>query len=420
MRPPDGAGLALHDVTAGYRASAGAALLEVSLEVPPGQVVGLVGPNGAGKSTLVRVASRALRPWSGSIRVGGLDPYSLKAREAARLIAVVPQDLTPAFPFTVLEMVLMGRTPYLSPWGGGGAQDWRRVREAMTATSVLHLAERRIDELSGGERQRVVLAQALAQDAPVLLLDEPTTHLDLRHVHELLSIVRGLAEREGTAVLAIVHDLNLASAACDRLVVLSRGAVVAEGAPQDVVSEELLRTVWGVEGEVLADELGGRPAVRLSPPAAVPIPLGRRAHVVGGAGRGARTMRGLLEAGYEVSAGVLHSSDTDAAVAERMNLVRITVPAFSPIDEASAKECAELMAGADMLIVCDAPYGPGNVANLRLALRAAKAGVRTILVERVPIGERDFTGGEATALWTELAALGEVVSGGEELVPGVR
>jgi iron complex transport system ATP-binding protein len=256
-------GLALEGVTAGY--GGGPVVDDVSIEVRAGEVVGLVGPNGSGKTTLIRVASRGLRPTSGSVRLAGCDPYGVRARDAARLVAVVPQDVTPAFSFTAQEMVMMGRTAFLSRWGRGGPGDRSRVREAMAATSVLHLAERSLDELSGGERRRVVLAQALAQDAPVLLLDEPTTHLDLRHVLDVLAIVKGLARGQGTAVLAILHDLNLAAASCDRLVALHQGRVVAEGPPQHVVTTELLRTVYEVDGVVVPDDLSGRPSIRIAP-----------------------------------------------------------------------------------------------------------------------------------------------------------
>jgi cobalamin transport system ATP-binding protein len=399
VRPPEPI-LALENVTAGYGAAP--AVREVSLGVGPGEIVGLVGPNGSGKTTLVRVASRALRPTAGGVSVAGRDPYDLPGREAARLVAVVPQDVVPAFSFTVLEMVLMGRTPYRSTWGGRSPEDWARARAAMVAASVQHLADRPVDELSGGERQRVLLAQALAQEAPILLLDEPTSHLDIRHVLDVLAIVRGLARREGTAVLAILHDLNLAAGVCDRLVVLDRGAVVAEGDPGDVLTQGLLRDVYGVEAQVALDEVSGRPAVRLAPAPAARMPLGRRAHVVGGAGRAAPILRRLAEAGYDVSVGVLHASDTDETVASRLNLSRVSVPAFSAIDDASADACRRLMEAADLLVVCDAPFGPGNVENLRLAFAAASAGVRTVLLEQVPIAERDFTGGEATALWSAL------------------
>jgi len=411
--PPDPA-LTLRGVTARY-GPAPPVVRDVSLSVDPGEVVGLVGPNGSGKTTLVRVVSRALPPASGAVRVVGRDPYAMSGRETARLLAVVPQDVLPAFSFTALEVVLMGRTPYRSTLGGGSPDDWARTRAAMAAASVQHLADRPFEELSGGERQRVVLAQALAQEAPVLVLDEPTSHLDIRHVVDLLAIVRGLAAGQGTAVLAILHDLNVASVACDRIVVLHRGETVAEGEPGAVITDDLLRAVYGVEADVVTDHATGRPAIRLGRPRTLRAPLGRRAHVVGGAGRGAPLLRRLAEMGYEVSVGVLHASDTDEAVAERLNLVRVSVPAFSTIDRESAAECRRLMEAADLLVVCDAPFGPGNLENLRLAVAAARGGVPTVLLEQVPIAERDFTDGAAAELWGALRGLSTVVADYEDV-----
>ncbi|MGH2554240.1 MAG: ABC transporter ATP-binding protein, partial [Actinomycetota bacterium] len=362
-------GLVLDDVSAGYGNRP--VIHDVSLAVAPGEVTGLIGPNGSGKTTVVRVASRGLRPSTGQVRVGGLDPYTLSAREAARLVAVVPQDLTPAFEYSVLEMVLMGRSPYRSAWGRGNPDDWAQTRRAMAAANVQHLAERGMGELSGGERQRTILAQALAQEAPVLLLDEPTTHLDVRHVVDVLSVVRGLTRKEGRAVLAIFHDLNLASAYCDRVYALSEGRVVAAGTPSEVITHQLVRDVFGVEAEVTPSGATGRPAVVVAPPVSLPgSPWRARAHVIGGAGRGAAILRLLVERGFDVTTGVLHSGDSDEAVAERLNLLRVTVPPFSAIDPGSAADCRDLMAASSLLVVCDAPFGPGNVENLRLALEA--------------------------------------------------
>jgi iron complex transport system ATP-binding protein len=411
--------LVLDRVTAGYGERA--ALREVSITVNAGEVVGLVGPNGSGKTTLVRVASRALEPWSGTVHVGGRDPFAMRSREAARLVAVVPQDLVPAFPFSVLEMVLMGRSPYRSSIGRGSAGDWARARDAMEAANVQHLADRSIDELSGGERQRVVLAQALAQDAPVLLLDEPTTHLDVRHVLDLLGMVRGLASRDGKAVLAIFHELNVAAATSDRMVALSEGRVVAEGAPEDVVTPDLLRSVYGVEAAVHPDPLTGRPAVALGPPPTAPSLRGGHAtiHVVGGAGRAAPLVRSLAERGFDVTVGVLHATDTDAVLAERLNLLRVTVPPFSEIDDEAANACLDLMLRASAVVVCDAPYGPGNLPNLRLALAAVDRGWPVVLLDQVPMAERDFTGGVATRLWEELRARADVQAGYDGVLAAV-
>ncbi len=396
----------MEDVVAGYGEAE--VLHGVSLEVAPGEVVGLLGPNGSGKTTLLRVASRALRPRSGRVTVAGHDPYALSARRAAQLVAVVPQQVLPAFSFSALEVVLMGRSPHRSAWRAGAPEDWALVRRAMESTRVQHLAERPVDELSGGERQLVILAQALAQDAPVLLLDEPTTHLDIGHVVDLLGTVRRLAG-EGRAVLAVFHDLNLAAATCARLIALSEGRVAAEGSPERVVTARTLRRVYGVDADVHPNPATGRPVVSLGPsPARSMRPRRLRAHVIGGAGRGAPVMRALVERGYEVSAGVLHGSDTDTIVAERLNLLRVSVPPFSEIDPASAEDCRRMMAGVDLLVLCDAPFGPGNVENLRLARDAARAGTRVVVLEQIPVPERDFTGGVATALWNEIRAEAEV------------
>ena len=257
-------GLSFSAVTASYGGPA--VLRDVTLSAMPGEVVGLVGPNGSGKTSLARVASRLLRPSSGSVTVEGVDPYAVPSRQAARLVAVVPQEVAPAFSYSVLEFVSMGRAPYLSPWGSGTAEDWRKVRSSMAAADVSDLADRRLEDLSGGERQRVILAQALAQGAPVLLLDEPTTHLDLRHVVDMLDLVHSLARSEDRSVLAIFHDLNLAALYCDRIYVMDRGEVVAAGRPDQVFTPALLRSTFGVEAEVQVDPATGRPRVLLAAP----------------------------------------------------------------------------------------------------------------------------------------------------------
>ncbi len=276
--------LALDAVTAGYDGGP-PVVRDVSLHVREGEVVGLIGPNGSGKTTLVRVASRALPPRQGTVRVRGADPYGLTARQAARVVAVVPQDLVPAFPFLAEEVVLMGRSPYLSPWMGGRAEDWAAARRAMVRTDVADLASRPLDRLSGGERQRVILAQALAQEAPILLLDEPTTHLDLRHIVETLGLVGELARRDGVAVLAVFHDLNLAGAYCDRIYAISAGGVAAEGPPHEVLTPALVRRVFGIDAEVLTNPSTGSPVVVLSPNGTAGPGSGRPSPPGPGAGR---------------------------------------------------------------------------------------------------------------------------------------
>jgi iron complex transport system ATP-binding protein len=223
-----------------------AALDGVSFAAREGELVGLVGPNGAGKSTLIRLVAGLLRPARGAVRMGGLDPAAAPRREVARICALVPQEPRAPWPFTVREAVMMGRAPRQGLLAMPGKLDVGAVEGALQACDLVELAGRRLDQLSGGERRRVFFARALAQEPRLLLLDEPTAFLDLAHQVMAMRMAR-VAARGGLAVVAVLHDLNLAAAACDRLVVLSRGRVVAEGAPSAVLTPERISQVWGVE-----------------------------------------------------------------------------------------------------------------------------------------------------------------------------
>ena len=221
------------------------ALDGVSFEARAGELVGLLGPNGAGKSTLVRLIAGLLRPSRGEIRLGELDPATAPRREVARVCALVPQEPRSPWPFTVREAVMMGRAPRQGLLALPGKLDFGAVEGALEACDLTELAERRLDQLSGGERRRVFFARALAQEPRLLLLDEPTAFLDLAHQVLAMRMAR-VAARGGLGVVAVLHDLNLAAASCDRLVVLSHGRVVAEGAPSDVLSPERVSRVWGL------------------------------------------------------------------------------------------------------------------------------------------------------------------------------
>jgi iron complex transport system ATP-binding protein len=238
---------------------AGEVLRGVDLDAGAGEVVALVGPNGAGKSTLLRVFAGLLRPSSGRVSIDGLDVFSLDRGAVARRVAVVPQVFETLFPFTVREVVALGRTSRLGPLGRLGTIDIRAVTRALEELGSLDLADRRIDRISGGERQRAVLAMALAQEADVLLLDEPTAHLDPAHQRATLEHVARLARERGLTVVAVLHDLNLASALASRVVVLEQGAIVRDGDPRDVITASLVRDVFGPGLNVITHE--GRPFV---------------------------------------------------------------------------------------------------------------------------------------------------------------
>ncbi len=256
--------LELRGVSAGYGA-ARPVLSNVDVAVAPGEVVALIGPNGSGKSTLLRVASRVLRPTKGQALLGGDELWRLSARDAARRLAVVPQATELPFGMTVSEMVALGRTPHLQGLFGPGARDRAAVEGALAATDTGDFASRFVDELSGGERQRVVLARALAQEPRILLLDEPTANLDLRHQVAILDLVRGLAQQQGLSVLAAIHDLQLAALYADRVALLAGGRIVADGPPERVLDAALLEGVFGQSVTLAPHPTHGVPLVALVP-----------------------------------------------------------------------------------------------------------------------------------------------------------
>ncbi len=242
-----------------YRYDGPDVLRGITFDVHAGERIGLVGPNGSGKSTLLQVAAGLLQPSGGRSQLDGHPVTGMARRELARAVAWVPQEFDQAFSFTVMEVVLTGRYPHLGWLGIEGEDDLAIARRAMLDAGVEHLAERPFSALSGGERQRAVIAAALAQQPRVLLLDEPTSNLDLHHQHGLMQVLAERAAREGTAVLMAVHDLNLALAWCPRVLVLHEGRVVADGAPASVLDAARLAEVYGEGASVLTHD--GRTAV---------------------------------------------------------------------------------------------------------------------------------------------------------------
>jgi iron complex transport system ATP-binding protein len=245
-----------------YRHSAGApeAVAGVSLRLARGEVVGVIGPNAAGKSTLARLCCGLLTPQQGSVSLQGEPLSRLSRRERARRVAFLPQHPPHDLSFTAHEVALMGRAPHLGLWSLEGPRDLDRARAALQEVDALDLGDRPISQLSGGERQRVFLARAFAQEAALLVLDEPTAALDLAHQVLLVNALRRRA-REGGGALLVLHDLALAGAACDRLALLDRGRVVAEGTAEEVLRPAVLSPVYGTDVEVVPNPATGQPLV---------------------------------------------------------------------------------------------------------------------------------------------------------------
>jgi len=213
-------------------------LEEINFSAGEGDYIGIIGPNASGKSTLLKSISKTLKPHTGMVLLNERDLYTLKSVEVAKKIAVVPQESVISFAFTTLEVVLMGRIPHLNRFEMEGTKDLTLAKKAMQLTNSWYLRERPINQLSGGEKQRVIIARALAQEPKVLLLDEPTHHLDINHQIEILDLIRGLNKEERMVVIAVFHDLNIASQYCHRLILLSKGKIFAAGRASDVLTQE--------------------------------------------------------------------------------------------------------------------------------------------------------------------------------------
>jgi iron complex transport system ATP-binding protein len=239
-----------------------------SLAVWPGRFVGLLGPNGSGKSTLLRLAAGLLHPQQGSVRLEGRTLGSLGRTEIARQVAVVPQQPLMPEAFTGWDIVVAGRTPHQGILRGTSRLDEAIVQRALGLVDATHLVDRRVGEISGGERQRLLLARALAQEPTVLLLDEPTAHLDLPHQLVILDLVLRLARESDLAILGVFHDLNLAAAYCDELSLMRDGRILVHGTPETVLSPSWIATVYGLDITVVPHPQSGRPVVL--PPAARP------------------------------------------------------------------------------------------------------------------------------------------------------
>ena len=336
-----------------------------SAKIDRGEFVGLIGANGAGKSTLLKCLSGLLPVTDGRILVEGRDNAALKQRERARMVAVVPQSFAIDYDFLVEEIVLMGRNPYLSYRDRESERDYAIVEEAMKMTGTLSFKGRLFNELSGGEKQRVIIARAIAQEPDIILLDEPTSALDIHHQIEVMELIEHLNKKRGVTVVAVLHDVNLASRYCGRLIMLQGGQVLADGVPSAVVVEENLRHIYKMKMVVRENPMFNKPEIipiRVLAPGESEKSL--KIHVIGGGGGAAQILETLDDLGHRVTAGVLNEGSDDWLVARALGLTMVTAPPFTEISETMQAENLRLMADADVVLVADVPFGLANIRNL--------------------------------------------------------
>jgi len=380
----------------------------IDLVVSTGAFLGVLGPNGSGKTTLLRSLTGALALSEGEVFIEGRPLASSDLSYVAQRIGIVPQTFTLDFKFTVREVVALGRYPHRRSWSGWDSGADETVDAALEALSITDLADRPVTEISGGERQRVLIAQTLAQDTPILMLDEPLNNLDLNHQLQVMQVLARL-HSEGRTILVVVHDINMAAQYCADLVLLSNGRVAAEGTPERILTPEVILDVFSTR--VAVHRQGGRPYVTplgLSPRRAADGALEFRLHLITGGGAGADLARDLVHLGFTPSLGVVSVFDTDFEVARSLDLSVVSAPPFQPLTRDDVREHEALAREADCVVVAPQVYGAGNLANLEVAHAALKAGVEVVVVTGPPIGSRDLTEGRAAELERALLEGGAV------------
>lgn len=381
----------------------------VSFDVRPGEFMGLMGPNGSGKTTLLRCIMNYLSPPADSISIDGAPIQSLPSERLARTFAVVPQSSTTDFTFSAYDIVMMGRLPHRrNRFAGPSRADADAVRSAMERTGTWEFASRPFFALSGGERQRVIIARAVAQHPEALLLDEPTVYLDINGQLEVMDLIRSLNKEEGITVVSVLHDVNMAARYCDRIALLNDGRLEALGPPADVLTPEVIQSVYGVEVVVRRDPFTGAVYVMPRSAAAPAHRHGRRVHVLCGGGVGGPIMKTLLDAGYGVSTGVLNVLDSDFENAKDLHIPAVPEVPFAAVSDAAHQENLRVMGESEAVVVSPFPVGPGNLKNMEAAKAALSMGKRVVVLLPEPGRTVDFVGGKADLIMKDLISSGAI------------
>lgn len=340
-------------------------LRDVSFQVKKGEYVALIGSNGTGKSTLIKCVSGLLPLNSREIEICGKNSRKLKPKERARMVAVVPQSYYVDYDFTVEDIVMMGRNPYIDFRHRESQEDREIAERAMKLTKTDMFRNRLYNQLSGGERQRVILARAITQQPEIILLDEPTSALDLHHQIEVMELIRQLNEKEHITVLAVLHEINLASRFCSRIVILKDGKVKADGTPREIINrqemEELYEMRLLVKNNPLIEKSEIIP-IRVMDEKQTAKPL--RIHVICGEKGGVRILEQLTNMGHAVTAGVVNRESDDAEICEYLDIPRVEIGSFQTVGQEELAKNLELMKDADAVIVADILFGEANIRNL--------------------------------------------------------
>ena len=338
----------------------------INLNVKKGEFVSIIGPNGAGKSTILKAITNNIDISNGNIYLNGEDINSILHKERARIIGFVPQEYNIPFNFSVQDIVSMGRNPYVKRMRKEKDNDKEIVENSLKKTNTLQFKNKSFNNLSGGEKQRVITARALAQEPQILILDEATSNLDMHHQLELLELIYWLNRENGLTVLAVMHDLNLASRFSDRLILLNKGKIFKEGKPEEVLTEKVLSKVFDMEMIVRDNKL-------LSFKEIVPLRVRRakkekklNVHLICGGGTGEYIIDKLYSQRYNISCGIINEGDSDLELCKNLNINYVSESPFTKFSEKSIRRNKEYIKQSDVIILTDVPIGGGNLANIEL------------------------------------------------------
>jgi len=369
-------------------------LRKINLSISNGEFVGLIGPNGAGKTTLLKCIN-GINKGKGQISINNMKLENLSNKKIARGVALMHQNTNVSFPLPAIDVVLAGRYPYLGFAAGESINDYRIARKYMKYTSTSQFEKKPITTVSGGERQRIFFAKILTQETNIILLDEPTSNLDIAHEEQIFRYCSELCA-DGKTVVAAVHDLKIASRYCSRLILLKDGGIIADGRVDEVLTSKNLSEAYGVNALVYRNRITG--LLDFYIPGIDNKKNKERVHIIGGGGSASGVIRQLFEKGYELSAGVLSDGDSDLNCAEVFEIKCAVNKPFSEIEDEAFNENIKYIKEAEITILCNMPFGIYNLRNLEAAKQASKL---IIIEDESPEG-RDFTDGKALEIYNQL------------------
>ncbi len=394
----------------------------ICFEIQKADFVGIVGPNGSGKTTLLNNLGRLIPYQSGRIYLNDQNLKSYRHKEAARLMSAVTQDHPSDVDFRVWDVVMMGRTPHWGFFQRESIADRNLVIAALQMVGIEELAERKLSELSGGEQQRTFIAQAIAQEPDVMLLDEPTSHLDIHYQISIMDALQRLNEERQVTVVAVLHDLNLAAQYCSKIIMLKEGEIAGMGTPQEILQAELIESVYRCKVAVTTHPVTGTPYVVLysrhyAANSTEEPGVGVKVHIISGGGSGSSLMDVLTNRGFILSAGVLNVGDSDWEKGQDLAIQMVDEMPFSNISNDKKEENLALARKSDVVVVTATPFGPGNQPNAEILCQLAEEGIPIILLDGDGIKDRDYTNGRVAAIYDALRKSSTVFSSGEtELV----